>query len=202
MEMRSPDEFMCQNSSLQVTFQWPSVDFAGCISQRGVHVRRMAHLKCDQMHEKFEFDKVRCSSHGTTLWYSVDFGKNDTEKLRFISKFLQCKGPQPMKTFQSLGSRWSGQRLDGEKDAFASQHSGLVACQTGFLWNPSLKAARGGGHLCFKHAKKAVWGPQITFPGNELGDFLKAQYVRWICKAGPGGYAGQWQEDQGVIQAL
>eukprot|EP00983_Pelagomonas_calceolata_P121612 1160814-Pelagomonas_calceolata.AAC.8 len=61
--MRSPDEFMCQNSGLQ----WPSVDFASCISQRGVKVRRTAHLKCDKMRVKFEFDKVRGSSHGTTL---------------------------------------------------------------------------------------------------------------------------------------
>eukprot|EP00983_Pelagomonas_calceolata_P060989 1146614-Pelagomonas_calceolata.AAC.6 len=52
--MRSPVEFMCQNSGLQVTFQWPSVDFASCISQRG-----------------FEFDKVQSSSHGTTLVLAI-----------------------------------------------------------------------------------------------------------------------------------
>eukprot|EP00983_Pelagomonas_calceolata_P070827 1150938-Pelagomonas_calceolata.AAC.2 len=67
MKMRSPDEFMCQNSGLQVTFQWPSVDFAGCISQRGVKVRQTALLKCDKMRVKLEFNKVRDSSHGTTL---------------------------------------------------------------------------------------------------------------------------------------
>eukprot|EP00983_Pelagomonas_calceolata_P114718 1160121-Pelagomonas_calceolata.AAC.4 len=67
MKITSLDEFMCQNSGLWVTFQWPSDDFAGCISQRGVKVRRTARLKCDKMRVRCEFDKVRGSSHGTTL---------------------------------------------------------------------------------------------------------------------------------------
>jgi len=29
--------------------------------------------------------------HTCLQWYSVDFGKNDKEKLQFISKFLQVK---------------------------------------------------------------------------------------------------------------
>ncbi|KAF5833675.1 hypothetical protein DUNSADRAFT_9946 [Dunaliella salina] len=29
-------------------------------------------------------------------WYSVDFGKNDTEKLQFISKFLQGSAKQDL----------------------------------------------------------------------------------------------------------
>eukprot|EP00983_Pelagomonas_calceolata_P032667 1024123-Pelagomonas_calceolata.AAC.2 len=67
MKMRSPHELMCQIGGLHVTFQWPSVDFAGCILQRGVKVPRTALLKCNKMRVKFEFDKVRGSSHGTTL---------------------------------------------------------------------------------------------------------------------------------------
>eukprot|EP00983_Pelagomonas_calceolata_P052858 1143046-Pelagomonas_calceolata.AAC.6 len=59
MKRRSLDEFMCQNSGLRVTFEWPSVNFAGCISQRRVKVQRTAHLKCKRMRVKFKF-KFEC----------------------------------------------------------------------------------------------------------------------------------------------
>eukprot|EP00983_Pelagomonas_calceolata_P062114 1147145-Pelagomonas_calceolata.AAC.2 len=43
------------------------MDFAGCISQRVVKVRRTALLNWDKMHVKCEFDKVRRSSNNPGL---------------------------------------------------------------------------------------------------------------------------------------
>lgn len=38
-------------------------------------------------------------------WYSVDFGKNDTEKLRFISKFLQGSAKQDLEAMLASGKK-------------------------------------------------------------------------------------------------
>eukprot|EP00983_Pelagomonas_calceolata_P107411 1159341-Pelagomonas_calceolata.AAC.6 len=61
--MRSPDEFMCHNSGLQVTFEWPLSGLCRLHFAEGGKSRRTALLKCDKMRVKCEFDKVRRLSH-------------------------------------------------------------------------------------------------------------------------------------------